>query len=172
MNCFELIIAFSAFLVALVTAIIQIKVHRQELRPYLSFSGTTGIVKIFTDTGKAGMDILINLMNVGKCVLVYEVSKFDVFVNGVKLPDVDVTNKGSVIGVNTGASYRKYYEGILQYSERLSPEQYIPPNHKIVFDIEYYKVNKPTKRYKLSYEVSLEFSDGIRREFYDKTYSD
>jgi len=166
MSCVNLVVALSAFAVALTTAIIQIKVHLQELRPYLSFSGTSGKVIINSETGQVGMDFILNLKNVGKCVLYYDVIQFDVFVNGAKMPDVDVKSKGSVIGVNTEAIYRKYYSEVSQHNTQQPFEQYIPPNHKIVFTIEYYKANRPKKRYKLFYEVFVEHKDGIPRELY------
>jgi hypothetical protein len=166
------IVAFFAFMVALITAIIQIKVHVQELRPFLSFSGTKNIIKIFIETGRAGIDFVLILKNVGKCVLYYEIVQFDIFVNGVKLPDVDVRNKGSVIGVNTEVAYSKFFEEILQYEKGLMPEQYVLPNHKLIFLIEYHRANKPRKKYKLFYEVFIEFENGARREFYGKTLAD
>lgn len=165
------IIALAAFVLSLILAIRQINMQIQESRPYLSFTGTNGMVKIFEDTGIVGMDFNLKLKNVGKCVLYYEVIQFDIFVNGTKLSDVDVKNKGSVIGINSETIYNKFYNSLLQYEKGLKPEQYVPPNHKIVLSIEYYRANKQKKRYKLFYEIFVEFEPGIRREFYGKTFA-
>lgn len=164
-------IAFAALAISLIVAIIQIRTQLQELRPYLSFAGTNGIVKVFEETGIAGMDVNLKLINVGKCVLYYEIMQFDVFVNGIKWPDFDVRNNGSVMGINTETVYNKFYNNFLQYEKGLNPVQYIPPNHRIVFSIEYYRVNRPKKRYKLSYEVTVEFEHGVKRELYGKTFA-
>jgi hypothetical protein len=165
------IIALSALILALITAFIQIKVHMQSLRPFLSFGGTNGIIRIFEETGVAGIDFNIRLMNVGNNVLRYEVLEFDVYLNDVKLPDVVETSTGSIIGVNTEISHNRFYNNILAYKKGLSPEQYTPPNHKICFSIEYYRVNKTKKKYRLSYEVFVSFDSGIKREIYGKTFA-
>ena len=169
--CHSNLITLAALAVALITAIIQIRIQYREWRPYLSFTGMNGIVKIFIDTGLAGIDFILNLKNVGKCVLYYNVIQFDIFINGVKAPDVELSSEGSVIGVNSDATYSKFFNGILQYKVGLAPEQYTPPNHKIIFTIEYYRADKQRKKYKLSYEMSFEVENGVQRMFYGKTFA-
>jgi len=165
------IISLAAFILALVVAFRQIQVMRQEMRPYLSFSGLSEIFKVSKETGSASMDFNLNFENVGKCVLRYEVIQFDIFINGVQLLPVDTKNTGAIVGVNSKTVYNKFYTKIRQFPPNLAPEKYIPPNYKVIFSIEYYRIDKPKKTYKLFYEVSKEFDSGLSREFFGKSFA-
>jgi len=166
------LIASIAFVLSLITAIIQIRVHLQELRPYLSFAGTSEIIRLFEGINTVGMDFILMLENVGKCVLCYEVIHFDIFVRGQKLPDVDLKNKGSVIGIGAKTTYSKYINNMIPFNENLKPAEYVPPNYKISFSIEYYKVGKQKRKYKLSYDIDVEFEYLTRREFHGNAFAD
>ncbi|MCL2361355.1 MAG: hypothetical protein FWC73_06040 [Defluviitaleaceae bacterium] len=121
--------------------------------------------------GIAGMDFNLEFENVGKCVLRYEIIKFDVFINGIKFPDVVLKNTGSVLGVKVCRNFNKYYTNFLQYKHGLDPSEYVPPNHILHFEVNYYKIGKAKKTYKLIYEVHREFDNGISREYYGETFA-
>ena len=166
------IISLAAFILALVLAVRQIQMQIQDMRPYLSYSGLNGVLKVDQNTGRADMDFNLKLENVGKCVLRYEVVKFDIFISGLQLPEVQLKSTGSIIGVNTTAIYSKFYKGIWQYPTNLAPQEHAPPNYKVDFVIEYYRTNKPEKKYKLHYEIFKEFESGVVRELFGETFAD
>jgi len=166
------IISLAAFILALVLAIVQIRMMSLEMRPYLSFSNLEPALTVNKETGCADIDFTLRLENVGKCVLRYETTQFDVWINDLQLPNVQTTSTGSVVGVNTSTVYRRFYTEIWHYPTNPAPENYIAPNCKIIFAISYYRINKPTKKYSLSYEVVLESKGGVTRVLYGKTFAD
>jgi len=160
------IVAISALAVSLITAIIQIMQHRQELRPYLSFSGTSGHVTC-DDTVMSGIVIELNMKNVGKNVLHYDVVKFELFANNAEMPRVYPTNTGTVIGVDTEVTYCYWNNDVsIHHTKERQVEL------KICFSMEYHKVGRPRKKYMLSYEVFAFVVDGVYQEgVYGKTYA-
>ena len=166
-----LIIASTACIISLLLLIERFSWHKKDTRPYLSFKKTNGIVKIDESNGIAGIYINLEFENVGKCVLRYNIIKFDIFINGLKLPDVALKSTGSVLGVKVSGSFNKYYTNLLKYKLGLASSEYIPPNHVINFEVEYYKIGRPNKKYKLAYEVHKEFERGISREYYGETFA-
>lgn len=165
------IIASVSIVISLLVAFVQIRTQIQEFRPYLSYEGMSERIKIVESTGCAGIEFNINLRNVGKCVLNYEMVSLDIFINGLKLPEVALKNRGSIIGVNGRACYNKYYNDILKYEINLPREEYIPTNYKIIFNIEYGRASSTKRKYKLSYEIDVEFDNGYRKENYGKTFA-
>jgi len=129
------IISLAAFLLALVLAVRQIQMMSQEMRPYLSFSQLEPVLTVCPETGSTDVDFNLKLENVGKCVLRYETTQFDVFINHMRLPNVHTKSTGSVIGVNTTSSYNRFYTGVWQYPTNPAPQKYIAPNCKIIFQL-------------------------------------
>lgn len=165
------VVAFSAFILSLVTAYIQISVHHQELRPYLSFYGSSGKVRINQQTGDASIDIFLNFKNAGKCVLQYNITQLDYFIQGIKQPNVDEKSKGSIIGVNSECSFNRYYSKIWTYPIGLKPEEYILPNQKIIFTVEYYRIDKPKRSISYFMNYSSNLKKGLEESFLVETYA-
>jgi len=131
----------------------------QEMRPYLSFSGLDTAFIASQQPDSIGMAFSLNLENVGKCVLSYETTQFDVFINNVQLPNVQTKSTGAVIGINTKGTYNRFYSGI-------SP---LPTDCRVIFSIEYFRINMPKKKYKLSYEILLEIKENTIIVLYGKS---
>lgn len=144
----NIIIAFIALIISLITAIIQIKTQLAQMRPYLSFRCTE--IKYFNESSTLDFNLVLD--NVGKCVLLYEVKNLEIYISGVKQNDVDEHSRGSVIGVNATGFFNRHYK--YQYS--FTPDgTIILPNCKILFEIQYNKINEK-KRYKMNYEIEIE----------------
>jgi hypothetical protein len=174
MNFYEaaaLVVADAAFILSIIIAYTQIKMHVQEQRPFLSFGGVSEVPRVVYETKTVGVDFYIRLKNVGRCVLYYEVTCFDVFVGGVKQPCAGDANISCVIGVNGESSPDKFFDNLIPFEEEKSG-RYQTPDYKIVFSAEYRKSNKAGKKYKIFYEIDAAFERGIKKEIYVKSFAE
>jgi len=157
----------------------QITILRQEWQPYLSYVKMDVKSLQLTDE-KMKMSFSMQLKNVGRCVLRYEVTKFIVEFNrnnGVIHTKDDVkqwNNKDfttGVIGINSDASYRSAFHSvesglypqiyILQDGERLA----VTIQCKIDFTVAFWRADETGARYELSQTISLtQYQDREWRE--------
>jgi len=179
----SIIIAAIAFVGATITAWIQIKLQKQEWRPYLSFIKTEIISDplVLSDALRVGLKI--QLKNVGKTILRYEFQKLTITHTEVGHPvnfADDMGNISSILSVNAETfhdSGRRLYMTREELSECAKAqscsleekfEAYTGPLeinslidkglHELIwfevdFLIKYWKVDKPKESYVLKYQT-------------------
>ena len=130
-----------------------------EWRPYLSFRDMRGSLRISHETGNADTNFTMYLINVGKCHLKYEVTKFDIFLNDQKLGEKPLENLGSVVCASTEASFRKSPLAVSLYPPN-KPDDHKPPQCRIDIALKYYKTDLSTQEYDLQLPMLLEFASG------------
>ena len=168
-NIFAILISATACIISFLLLVERFSRYKEDTRPYLSFKQSSE--SFFAKNGIGGAQIFLLFENVGKCMLRYDILKFDVFVNGAKVPDVEKPYEWSVLGIGVAGTFSQSYAKFFDYSKELLLHEIDPVDYKIQFEVEYYKIGKPKKKYKLQYEIQVEFRNKNRYEFYGKTFA-
>jgi len=169
-DIFAILISATACIISFLLLIERFSRYKEDTRPYLSFKQSSEFFS--ANNGICGAQIVLLFENVGKCMLCYDMLKLDVFVNGAKVPDVEKPYDWTVLGIGVTGTFTQSYTRLFDYPQELSYHEIAPVDYKIHFEVEYYKVGKPKKKYKLHYELQIEFHNRSRLEFYGKTFAD
>lgn len=159
-----------ALLGSMIAIYIQTRIYSQEWRPILTYKSVK-IQPIINDNLKTGrIEIDLNFENSGKCTLRYEIKSLHIFFNGIKQPDVVETSKGSVVGVGQSVSFNRFYQIPFDYKENTDLTPLVPKNVKIIFNLEYKKITKRSKKYFMGYEIEATHSEIGYRALFGSTY--
>lgn len=86
----------------------------------------------------------------------------------MKQPDVDNANTGAPILPGTETQFLRYY--LLSVPDNVNIDEYVSPDARLYFEIEYYKIGYVRKKYKLQYELVITPMGTTYRVLYGKIY--
>lgn len=170
MSCAEvgaIIITSLALIVSAIATFIQIREHRLDWRPILSFSDCSSNNVDIYNPERSQIQFHLVFSNVGKCSLEYTVDEFGIYVNNILQTKCKTLNHGSIIGVNQKANYLLFYNKNVPSSEAVEPT--IESETKVTFKISYKGLGKH-KKYHLDYEII--YDNNATRYNFEKTFAD
>ena len=161
--------------VSLRTAWIQINLQRQEWRPYLSFKPFTGHIRPYATVNDAVCEFIVQLENVGRVPLCFEVEKFDFRIENFEplanhkaewnSPEKFSSKRGAIpVGssinyIRTLSSSRKAETVELSNTTGITRCRVAAPRCTIDFSIKYYQANNPNKKYTISFTASCSITE-------------
>jgi len=195
-------IALVALVVSVITAWVQIRLQRQEWRPYLSYVKTEIVSAEYSKENELLAGFKFHFKNVGKCILRYEFKKLDItYFDGEYTRDFvqDGMSIGHILSVNAEIAHESglYASASRQTIERVTEDWYGREDllstyegdfeidrmvehglHNLVhfevdFIVEYWKVDAPQKKYTLAYDMLVHLDkSGDSIDSYLKTHAD